>query len=240
MSTGEGENFVSYEVITEKFSGPLDLLLALIEKNELPITEISLAQVTGDYLKYLEKTEVPAEELADFLTVAARLLLIKSNSILPVPIEETENQATLAAQLRLYRAFVGVSKKLEDLYLDSDACFVRPFTSLPTELSFNPPKSLFVGALAEAFRSLIKKLEPFFALRQASLDRVASVEERIRDIQRAVFERAKFCFSDVISGVKNRAEVVVSFLALLELVKQKIVKVKQAKVFDDIELSRID
>ncbi|MFH1253393.1 MAG: segregation/condensation protein A [Candidatus Uhrbacteria bacterium] len=229
-----------YQVSLEKFSGPLDLLLSLIEKDELPITEIALAQVTGDYLKYLEKTEVPAEELADFLTVAARLLLIKSNSILPSPIEEIEDPNTLAAQLRLYRAFIEVAKKMESLYLGEAAAFVRPYVPLPVEPGFHPPENLVINSLVEAFWSLVKKLEPFFALRQASLERVASVEERIRDIQRAVMDRARFNFSEMIFGAKNRAEIVTSFLALLELVKQRIIKVQQKKNFEEIELSRID
>ena len=231
---------MTYEIKTEKFSGPLSLLLDLIEKNELPISEIALAQVTGDYLKYLENNSVLAEDLADFLIVAARLLLIKSNTILPIPIEDTEDQNNLATQLRLYRAFLEVAKKMGDMYASGLVSYVRPYVPLPVEPGFRPPENLSAGFLAEAFRILLKKLEPIFSLRQASLERVATVEERIHDIQRAVLERAKFCFSDVILSAKNRAEVVVSFLALLELVKQKIVKVQQKKNFEDIELSRIE
>jgi segregation and condensation protein A len=229
-----------YQVSLEKFSGPLDLLLGLIEKDELPISEVSLAQVTGDYLKYLENSNVPADELADFLIVAAKLLLIKSNSILPAPILEAEDPNTLAAQLRLYRAFIEVAREMEVKYNSGVALYTRPYVPLPVEPGFRPPENLNSGLLAEAFKSLIKKLEPFFALRQASLERVATVEEKIRDIQRAVMERAKFSFSDVISGTKSRADIVVSFLALLELVKQRIVRVQQSKNFEDIELSRID
>lgn len=227
-----------FQVSTQKFSGPLDLLFNLIEKEELPISEVALAQVTGDYLKFINENEVPAEELADFLTVAARLLLIKSNSILPVPEAEAVDQSNLAAQLRLYRAFVEVAGKLENLYLSDAVLFDRPYVPLPIEPGFRPPENISINVLAEAFRSLIKRLEPFFALRQASLERVASVEERIRDIHEAIMKRAKFVFSDVVGAAKNRADVVVSFLALLELVKQRIVKVQQTKAFEEIFLTR--
>lgn len=229
-----------YQVATEKFSGPLDLLLNLIEKEELPISEVALAQVTGDYLKFINENNVPADELADFLTVAARLLLIKSNSILPVPAEEVVDQSNLAAQLRLYRAFVEVAGKLENLYASEAVLFARPYVPLPVEPGFRPPENITTNILAEAFRGLIKRLEPFFALRQASLDRVASVEERIRDIHKAIMKRAKFVFSDVLGTASSRAEVVVSFLALLELVKQRIVKVQQSKAFEEIFLTRND
>ncbi|MFA6131834.1 MAG: segregation/condensation protein A [Patescibacteria group bacterium] len=229
---------MSYEVSIEKFSGPLDLLLTLIEKEELPISEVSLAQVTGDYLKFINENNVPAEELADFLTVAARLLLIKSNSILPVPLEEAVEQSNLAAQLRLYRTFVDVAGKLENMYLGGAVLFARPYVPLPVEVGFRPPENVTTNVLAEAFRGLIKRLEPFFALRQASLERVASVEERIRDIHEAIMKRARFMFSDVVGAAKSRAEVVVSFLALLELVKQRIIKVQQPEAFEEIVLTR--
>lgn len=227
-----------FQVSTEKFSGPLDLLLALIEKEELPISEVSLAEVTGDYLKFINENDVPAEELVDFLTVAARLLLIKSNAILPVPVEEAVEQNNLAAQLRLYRLFVEVAGQLEEMYASGAVSFARPYAPLPVEAGFRPPENVTKGVLAEAFRGLIKRLEPFFALRQASLERVASVEERIRDIHRAIMKRAKFIFSDVVGAAKSRAEVVVCFLALLELVKQKIIKVQQTQAFEDIVLTR--
>lgn len=229
-----------FQVSTQKFSGPLDLLLALIEKEELPISEVALAQVTGDYLEFINENEVLAEELADFLTVAARLLLIKSNAILPAPEQTEVDQNNLATQLRLYRAFVEVAGKLENLYASGNVLFARPYIPLPVEPGFRPPEKVTVGVLAEAFRGLMKRLEPFFALRQASLDRVASVEERIRDIHQAILKRAKFVFSDVVGATKSPAEIVVSFLALLELIKQKIIKAQQSKAFEEIVLTRND
>src|SRR3989339_270893 len=94
-----------FEVSLEKYSGPLQLLLELIQKEELPITEVSLARVTEDYLNYMSQHEVPTEELADFLVIASRLLLIKSRAILPQPEEEQEEESSLALQLRLYKLF---------------------------------------------------------------------------------------------------------------------------------------
>jgi segregation and condensation protein A len=225
----------------EQFSGPLQLLLDLIEREDLPITDVSLAKVADDYLRYVNSHEVPAEELADFLVVAAKLLLIKSNAILPVPdMEEDADPGQLAAQLRIYREFVQASKTLESLYASGHVMFGREKPYIPVPEKFLPPRSVTGQTLFEAFENLMKKLEPFFALKEASMRRVVSVQERIRDIQRAILERARMSFRDVIGGASSRAEVVVSFLALLELVKQRIVHAVQGSAFEDITLKRVE
>ncbi len=232
---------MSFEAALDKFSGPLQLLLELIEREELPITEVSLAKVADDYLKYVGANDVPPEELADFLVVAAKLLLIKSNAILPMPeLEGEEDPGKLAAQLRLYREFIDVSRKLEEMYAAPHAMFARPKATLPVETKFAPPSSLTSTLLADAFQNLLKKLEPFFALREASMRRVVSVQERIQDIQRAILERARLSFRDIIAGAQTRSDVVVSFLAMLELVKQRIVKAAQSSAFEDITLNRVE
>ncbi|MBI4598682.1 segregation/condensation protein A [Candidatus Uhrbacteria bacterium] len=231
-----------YDVVLPAFAGPLPVLLDLIERAQLPITEVSLAQVADDYLRFIQANDVPAEELADFLVVAAKLLLIKSHAILPV-LAEAEVDADpgkLALQLRLYREFVGVSQWVEERYASEEAMLARPHVPLPVERGFVPPESLGADALRESFRHLLKRLEPFLALKEASLRRVISVQEKIRDIQRAVFERARLAFADLVGPRPERADVVVSFLAVLELVKQRIVSAAQASAFEDITLKRLE
>ncbi|KKR84734.1 MAG: Segregation and condensation protein A [Candidatus Uhrbacteria bacterium GW2011_GWA2_41_10] len=196
---------MSYEVELEQFSGPLHLLLALIEREELPITDISLAKVANDYLHYLEVSEVSAEELADFLLIAAKLLWIKSNAILPLPdVQDETDPGKLVLQLRLYREFVEAAKELEERY-GTAVMFVRP-------------------ASASAV-----VLEPVF-----------SIQEKIRDIRQVILDRARLSFKDVVDDASNRTEVVVSFLALLELVKQRIVYAVQDSAFEDITLKRVE
>jgi segregation and condensation protein A len=230
-----------FETSLEKFSGPLHLLLQLIEQEKLPITEISLAKVTDDYLKYLNEHDVPTEELADFLVVASRLLLLKSQAILPVPVlDEEEDAGKLADQLRLYQLFVGASKHIESLIGARRAMFGRERTVLPQKQEFTPPQNGTSHALRDAFLSVIKRLEPFFALRQASLERVVTVSERIRQIRDVILERSRLTFADIANGAKNKVEVVVSFLALLELMKQRVVRAVQKESFQDIMITHSD
>jgi len=233
---------VSYEVELEQFSGPLHLLLALIEREELPITDISLAKVANDYLHYLEVSEVSAEELADFLLIAAKLLWIKSNAILPLPdVQDETDPGKLVLQLRLYREFVEAAKELEERY-GTAVMFVRPASASAVVLEpvFHPPASLNTHMLEEVFRLVLKRLEPFFSLKEASIHRVISIQEKIRDIRQVILDRARLSFKDVVDDASNRTEVVVSFLALLELVKQRIVYAVQDSAFEDITLKRVE
>ena len=232
---------MGYEVTLEKFSGPLQLLLELIEKEDLPITDVSLAKVADDYVAFIGKEEVRADELADFLTVAAKLLLIKSNAILPIPeVSGEDDPEKLALQLRLYREFVDVAKRVEDLYGSNRVMFGREKPYMPLPKEFLPPSSVTARTLADMFANVLKKLEPFFALKEASMRRVVSVQERIRDIQRAILERARLSFHDVVGSAATRAEVVVSFLALLELMKQRVVRAAQSAAFEEITLKRVE
>ena len=101
---------MAFEVKLETFDGPLHVLLELIQASHLPITEVSLGAVTEKYLEYMNSQDVPAEELADFLVVATKLLLLKSQAILPIEVEPEEDPSTLALQLRLYKEFVDASR----------------------------------------------------------------------------------------------------------------------------------
>lgn len=230
-----------YEVALEQFSGPLQLLLDLIEGEKLPITEVSLAKVTDDYLKHLNANDVPAEELADFLVVATKLLLLKSRAILPqLQLEEEEDGSKLAEQLRMYKQFVDASKQIEALYGAGRVMYAREKTVLPKRREFLPPKSVTVTVLQEAFLAVLKRLEPFFALKQTSMERVATVQERMRQLHDAILTRSKMLFTDIVGGATSKVEVVVSFLALLELMKQRVVKAVQGDSFHDIMITKHD
>ena len=114
------------------FEGPLDLLLQLIEKEELDITEVSLLQVTEQYLDYLEKVEdKKPDELADFLLIAAKLLYIKSRVLLPeLEMDEEENATDLAVQLKMYKKYVAARKIIQRRFENDNFPFSRPEGSL--------------------------------------------------------------------------------------------------------------
>ena len=228
-----------FEISHEKFSGPLDLLLQLIEEQELDITEVSLAEVAESYLKLINEKPVPPEELADFLVIATRLLYIKSRAILPEVVMVEEEGGDLAAQLKMYREFVEASKYLDELVKKKTVSFARN-KPIIKRAEFAPPTKLKVGAIEQTLQALIKRLEPFLSLQRASVERIISVQERIRNIHDAVLNRAKLSFSQITGSKASKVELITSFLAILELVKQRIVSVSQQNMFEDINIKRID
>ncbi len=231
---------MTFKVSQEKFSGPLQLLLDLIEKEELSITEVSLAQVTDEYFNYINTNPVPPEELADFLVVATRLLLLKSRAILPDPegLEE-EGSSNLALQLRMYKKFVDVSSKMNKIFENEQNSFSREKADVVKFKEVELPEGLDVSAMQASFERLLKRLQPFFNLKKAAIEKVVSVKQRLSQIKNAILKRSQMTFSDVVKGSKTKVDVVVSFLALLELVKQNVVTTIQGDVFSDIDIKHI-
>ena len=159
---------MAFEVRSEQFDGPLHVLLELIQEEELPITEVSLASVTEGYLHYMDTHEVPLAELADFLVVATKLLLIKSQAILPVKVEmEQEDPSTLALQLRLYKEFVDASKLIEERFDHLNQSFERVQADVVKMEKGEVVTNVIPTDLAQAFTGLLKRLEPFFKDRKS-------------------------------------------------------------------------
>ena len=232
---------MSYEVQSEQFSGPLHLLLQLIDEKELEITEVALAEVTDQYLAYVNTNEVPAEDLADFLTVAATLLYSKSKAIMSqIEVEEEVDSARLADQLRLYKAFVDVSNEIATRFSSAHFSFhpKKSKKQVQNDPIFSLPNNVNEASLLQGFKSLLKRMQPFLALKTASMERVASVRQRIDELKSAIVRRVKISFSEITSGIKKRGDVVVHFLALLELMKQNILVADQKQAFEDIVLTR--
>ncbi len=233
---------MEFGVQQEAFTGPLGLLLELIENKELLISKVSLARVTDEYLKRMETVRVPVDELADFLLVASRLIYLKSRELMPYLMRDDEAEDgidELEEQLRIYKEFVEASKKLEERF-GKMTMMARPYVKVKQlEPVFLPPPSLAIAILFDAYRNVIKRLEPFFALQETSMERIKSVEERIEELKGALEARAKVSFSEVVAGARSKMEVVVSFLALLELLRRQIVTVEQKGTFGEIELSKV-
>lgn len=230
-----------FEVELDKYTGPLQLLLELIEKQKLPITDVSLTKVTDDYLKYVNTNETSLEELADFLVIATRLLLLKSRILLPSDeTEEIETETSLAAQLQLYQIFVKAAEILDQQHKNTQRSFSRAQADVVKLDKFILPEELSVDELRNSFSSLLKRLEPFFRIKQATIERVVSVKERLKEIHDVILSRATLSFRDLIAKGKSKVDVVVSFLAMLELVKQRSINAIQSEPFSDIELRRVD
>lgn len=225
----------------DQFEGPLDLLLQLIEGEELVITEVSLSQVADQYLSHLAQfsQEHRLEELADFIVIAAKLLLIKSRALTPLlePEEEGEIEE-LARQLKMYRAFVDAGKKIDALYRRNRVAFPRRH-QLALPAGFLMPPSVRTQTLRDTFARILRAIEAASEKpREIIFPARVSIKEKIEHIIAVLSLRASFRFHEVLSDAQSMADVVVSFMALLELIKQKSIAASQHTLFGDIEITR--
>jgi len=233
----------AYTIRLEMFEGPLDLLLHLIHKNELDITNIPIALITEQYLEYLKLMKVLNLDIAgEYLLMASTLLYIKSKILLPASPEEEEEEedprAELMRRLLEYQKYKEAASELEKKpMLDRDV-FIRsnPTEQKDTGAEERVEVSLF--DLLEAFRQILEraKAEEFH---EVILDRV-SVEEKVQEIfsllQR---EKRSIAFQHLFPEKASRRVIIVTFLAILELVKMKLIRVFQMAPFETIRLSLI-
>jgi len=226
-----------YEVKVQNFSGPLDLLLKLVEKRNLEITEISLAQITQDYLNHLQNEAlVPPEELAEFLVVAATLLLIKSKSLLPTleltPEEETEI-LDLEKKLEIYKFFQERGKDILEILKKKNFLFSRePW--LEEKTVFSPPKNFTTQDLLKAFNRVIENFEPESNLEERKIQKIVSLKERIKELLLRLTKGKTFSFEELIEDKEKRIELIVTFLAILHLAKEGVIEISQNKNFEKI------
>ncbi|MFH2104773.1 MAG: segregation/condensation protein A [Parcubacteria group bacterium] len=229
-----------YKVQLEKFAGPLDLLLDLIEKEKLDIAEVSLAQVADQYLDYLEGADnIDPTQLADFLLIAAKLILIKSRTLLPeFQLEEEDEESIEDLKLRLveYKRFREAAEKIKALYNSGQVAFERPVTADMRRTFY--PGNITTDDLLAAAGSLVDALDQFKSLQEETIKEVVSVKEKILQIQNLISQEVQCKFSSVLAGAENKSEAIVSFLALLELIKQRLVSVVQDEQFGEIEVRK--
>lgn len=229
---------MGYRVQVEHFEGPLDLLLQLVEKNELEISTVSLASVTGQFVEYVNTQSVPPEELADFLVVASRLIYMKSKLLLPDLEEDAEDDGPdLAAQLRQYQRFVSAAREIDARWKAGQRAYSRPIVPIRrVEAGFRPPPNGDTTELHQLMKSVVARLEPLLKLPQTAVRRVISLQERIQDLLKRVQHQAKLSFERILKSATSREDAVVSFLALLELIKQRFVRVEQGGLFEEIAI----
>lgn len=224
----------------EQFSGPLDLLLALIKDSKLDITELALSKVTEQYLQYLDKLEEQkkAEELADFLVIGTRLLFLKSRMLLPQFAPEEEEGPSLQDQLALYKSFVDASHKVNKLWMNKHWSIFRIEPPRKAK-EFVPPENLSNENIKQSMLLLLSRLKPLKPLPQTTIDRAISMKDRIDKIRNLINKSHRVEFHEILENAKNKTEIIVSFLALLELVKQKTVGLKQSETFGDIVIEKV-
>ncbi len=226
----------------ENFEGPLDLLLQLIEHEELDITQISLLSVTEQYINFLEQIENKKPEmLADFLLIAAKLLYIKSKAVLPeLEIEVDDDGIDLAQQLKMYKKFIEASKVFNGLFTSTNYAYGRPIFINKNNIEFKLSKTLTQKRINKIFIDIINSLEVVKKIPQKTIDKIISIKDKINYIKQLILEKERFKFSDLIQQSDNKTEAIVSFLGLLELVKQRDVETEQLGAFEEITIMKIN
>jgi len=222
-----------YRVKLEVFEGPLDLLLHLIKKNEVEIVNIPIATITEQYLAYLEMMrELRLDVAGEFLVMAATLTLIKSRMLLP-PSEEDEDEeevdprAALVQQLLEYQRYREAALELSERPLLRRDVFAREPLDDPEILQSGEPARLQVTAweLLEALRAVLKRAQPE-AVHEVVTDRI-SLRDRVRGLLHALSVARTIEFESLFDDATTRVEIIVTFLALLELMKMGAVRAMQ-------------
>jgi segregation and condensation protein A len=230
----------AYTVRTNIYEGPLELLLDLIEKRKLLVNELSLTQVTDDYIGYVRgKGEFPMEEAANFISVAATLLLIKSKSLIPdleLTGDEEEDVEDLKRRLEAYERARSAARALSQIF--GRAVMVSRGERAP-EAIFTPSRDLALDTLQSALRDALAALEKQEQLPEVRVRPLVTIEEMMDRLTLRVQKALKLSFSEFSGDAKERVEVIVSFLALLELVKQGVVDASQGATFSDITISNL-
>ncbi|MEK7599256.1 MAG: segregation/condensation protein A [Patescibacteria group bacterium] len=229
-----------YKVKTGKFEGPFGALLDMVEEKKLAINEISLAEVCQDYLNYLKsQINMPRAETASFLTVGATLMLIKSRSLIPsfeLTEEEEESIEELEMKLKLLKEFRVLAKNFEYLAKAKQSLFSRQ-ALLGYNFGFLPPDKINIEFLREIQKRLIDSFPVPDLLPQKTLAKIITIEQKARDIISRIQSRI-FGTLDKIISAKNKSELIVGFLAILELIKQGFLDVEQKNLFGEVEIKK--
>ena len=233
----EGEN--GFTIKTSVYEGPFDLLLNLIERRKLLINDISLSQVTDEYIRYInESSEYDTEEISQFVVVAATLLFIKSRSLLPIPLEvsEEEDVEELKRRISLYDIFRDRAKKLSFMYGKN---ILYGIGESPTPLIVFAPGPLSLEALTEALDRVLKGAPADTErLSDVAVRKIVSLEDTIDSLAKRIEKTFRLSFKDFVGEKAERVDVIVSFLAILELVKRGILDVTQHNDFEDLQLTK--
>ncbi len=234
-----------YKVKLEIFEGPLDLLLYLIKKDELDIYEISLERITRQYLEYLQAfKELNIDVAGEFVVMAANLIYLKSRSLLPVDQQPPEEDAEeddprwdLIRQLIEYKKFKEAAAQLQVRQLEQERIFVRepngmePVLAAPLRLG-----EVGIFQLINAFQTVLKRLDARENLQEIFGEHY-TVSDKIEWILQRVGDGVPLRFSELFATMASRVEIVVTFLALLELIRLHQVSARQTDPFDEIEIA---
>jgi segregation and condensation protein A len=231
----------NFHIETEAFQGPFELVLDLIEERKLLVNDLALANITEDYIAHVRAQETfPVEETANFIQIAATLLLIKSKSLIPdltLSEEETADIDDLKRRLEAYEKVREAARELSRIFGKTP---LFPEGVRPAEPFFAPARDFSAQALADALARVLAAREEIEALPEARVKPMISIEEVMGDLAKRVQSAMTLSFKEFAGEHKEKVEVIVSFLALLELVKQGAVLAEQYEQHGDIRISHTE
>jgi segregation and condensation protein A len=235
-----------YKVRLEIFEGPLDLLLYLIKRDEIDIYDISLERITRQYLEYLQAfKELNIEVAGEFVVMAANLIYLKSRSLLPADqqppeeeVDEDDPRWDLIRQLIEYKKFKEAAMQLQTRELEQERIFSRIGGGMAPETATLHLGEVGIFQLINAFQNVIKRLEAREDLQEITGENF-TVSDKIERILQTLADGKAIKFSELFARMASRIEIVVTFLALLELIRLKQVRAIQPNEFDEIELAPV-
>jgi segregation and condensation protein A len=239
---------IDYKVKLDVFEGPLDLLLFLIKRDEIDIYDISLERITRQYLEYLQAfKELNIDVAGEFVVMAANLIYLKSRSLLPVDQQTPEEDADeddprwdLIRQLIEYKKFKEAAAELHQRAVEQERIFARP-GAVDLDVAAAPLRLADVGIfqLINAFQNVIKRVEAREDLREM-FDEQFTVSDKIEVILRRVAGGVRLRFSDLFASIVSRVEMVVTFLAPLELIRLRQIRASQSDPLGEIEIAGVE
>ena len=243
---------MSIAVKLEAFEGPLDLLLHLIEKNKVNIYDIPIAEITGQYLAYVNQMDRQDLNLvSEFLVMAATLIDIKSRMLLPKEVnqdgEEVDPRQELVERLLEYKKFKYIAEELKDKQTDAEKFLFRPEQIPPEVAKYEEPvdiEKLLSGVtlkqLNSIFQSVMKRQKEKIAPVRSKFGKIekdeVSLTEKISYVEQFANNCKSFSFRALLNSQSSKMEVIVTFLAILELIKSSKIRIEQDKIFDDIRI----
>jgi len=235
---GPGQR-TGYRVQLPAFEGPLDLLLHLIEREELEITRISLARVTDQYMEYLARVGEKVDDLSDFILVAARLLLIKSQALLPrppAPVTSTDEDAgdALIQQLLVYKQFKEATRFLQARQDQGQRCYVRLAAAPRLKTGIEHLEAVSLEDLLAAARRAMLAPDTSAPVNNAVTPFAVTLHDQIQLIIQVLTQKPHLSFTHLLTHTYTRQEVAITFLAVLELIKQQRVQARQERMFGEI------
>lgn len=237
------------------FEGPLDLLLHLIDKNKIDIYDIPIVEITEQYMDYIQQMQ--QEDLnimSEFMVMAATLLDIKCKMLLPREVneegEEADPREELVQKLLEYKMYKYMSYELRDRMTDASRCVYKKNTMPKEVLEYRQPVEveeligdLTLAKLQEIYRSIIKKQEDKLDPIRSKFGKIekeeVSLEDKMTDLYKYAVSHKQFSFRRLLEKQSSKIQVIVTFLAILELMKMGVIQIRQEQLFADIEITSL-